>query len=83
MRKAPRQPLRHHDTGVPGVPGWGAAAEAEKRKPGSQKAPPSPQLLFGFKAVVEFPGSRAMGGSRKRDVAFFFKLVFSFSIKPL
>lgn len=58
------------------VPGVGAAGRAEKQKLGSVKAALSLGSLFGFKADLEFPGSREKDGGLEIEAFFFFALVF-------
>ena len=63
------------------VPGMGAAGRTEKQKLGSVKASFPLAPLFGFKADVEFPGSREKEGEFEIDAFFFSLLVFFLQYK--
>lgn len=69
-----------------GSPGWGQQ-RGRKAETRLCKSNPFPwflkEALFGFKADVEFPGSRGKEGRMEIDAFFFFGFCFSFSIKPL
>lgn len=59
----------------------GAAGRTEKQKLGSVKASFPLAPLFGFKADVEFPGSREKEGEFEIDAFFFSLLVFFLQYK--